>query len=214
LVADREGGAAGVPAGEQPSAEMIVPFIMRFGPDGARLAHQTVSFVNDSGLRQTIELRRSEEMIFEDFVGELMIAYVFDLPSYFRHVNRKDCLNFGIKHDELRPLSTKNLVGRRPKPTVKQGQTGVMLVMDQNLESSLLLVDLVWDQIERQLPGETVAAVPTRDVILVTGTGIPGGIESLERAIVRTWKNSVPRLRLTRSLLVRRDKSWHIFDGS
>ena len=89
-----------------------------------------------------------------------------------------------------------------------------MFVVDQNLESSLLLVDLLWDQVEQQLPGETVAAVPTRDVILVTGTEVSGGIESLERAIDRTWKNSEQRLQLTRSLLVRRDKSWHIFDGS
>jgi uncharacterized protein YtpQ (UPF0354 family) len=193
---------------------MIVPFIMRSEPSAAKSARQTASFVNDSGLRQTVELRRSEELIFEDFVGELMIAYVFDLPSYFQHVNRKDCLDFGIKHDELRALSARNLVRRRPKPTVKPGQTGVMFVMDQNLESSLLLVDLVWDQVERQFPGETVAAVPARDVILVTGADVPGGIESLERAIDRTWKNSEPRLLLTRSLLVRRDKSWRIFGGS
>jgi hypothetical protein len=56
---------------------------------------------------------------------------------------------------------------------VKQGQAGVMFVVDQNLESSLLLVDLVWDQVERQLPGETVAAVPARDVIVVTGIAVP-----------------------------------------
>ena len=105
--------------------------MMRFGPDAARPAHhQTVSFVNDSGLRQTIELRRSEEMISEDFAGELMITYVSGLPGYFRHVSRKDCLNFGIRHDELRLMSAKNLVRRRPKPAVKPGQTGVMLVMD------------------------------------------------------------------------------------
>lgn len=211
---DHNDGAGGGPAGEQPSAEMIVPFIMRSEPSAAKPARQTASFVNDSGLRQTVELSRSEELIFEDFLGELMIAYVFDLPSYFQHVNRKDCLDFGIKHDELRALSARNLLRRRPKPAVKIGQTGVMFVMDQNLESSLLLVDLVWDQVERPLPGETVAAAPARDVILVTGTEVPGGIESLKRAIDRTWKNSEPQLRLTRSLLVRRDKSWHIFGES
>lgn len=213
-MADQDKNVAGAPAAEQPSAQMIVPLIMRFELGAAKPARQTASFVNDSGIKQTIELRRSEELIFEDFVGELMIAYVFDMPSYFRHVNRKDCLDFGIKHDELRALSARNLVQRRPKPRVRQGQAAVMLVLDQNLESSLLLVDLVWDQVERQLPGETVVGVPTRDVISVTGTEVPGGIESLERATERTWKNSEPRLRLTRSLLVRRDETWQIFDRS
>jgi hypothetical protein len=32
-------------------------------------------------------------------------------------------------------------------------------------------------------PRGPVAAVPTRNVIVVTGTGVPGGIESLERVI-------------------------------
>jgi hypothetical protein len=205
---------AGHDDSEQPSAQMIVPLIMRSEPGAAGPARQTASFINDSGLKQTIELRRSEEFLFEDFTGDLMIAYVFDLPGYFRHVNRKDCLDFGIRHDELRALSAGNLVRRRPKPTVKQGQACGMYVMDQNLESSLLLVDLVWDQVERQIPGETVAAVPARDVIMVTGTEVPGGIESLERAMGRTWDKLEPRLRLTRSLLVRRDKSWHVFDRS
>ena len=75
----------------------------------------------------------------------------------FRHVNRKDCLGLGIRHDELRALSVRNLTRRRPKPEVKPGRAGAILVMDQNLESSLLLVD---------------------------------------------------------HLLVRRNKSWHAFDGS
>jgi uncharacterized protein YtpQ (UPF0354 family) len=193
---------------------MIVPFIMRFEfePDGTKPARQTASFTSDSGLKQTLEMRRSEELIFEDFVGELMIAYVFDLPSYFQHVNRQDCLDFGIRHDELRALSARNLVHRRPKPTVKQGQACVMFVVDQNLESSLLLVDLLWDKVEQQLAGETVVAVPARDVILATGTEVPGGIESLEHVADRAWQRAERRLQLTRSLLVRRDKSWHLFD--
>jgi hypothetical protein len=205
---------AGHDDSEQLSAQMIVPLIMRSEPGATGPARQTVSFLSDSGLKHTIELRRSEEFLFEDFVGELMIAYVFDLPGYFRHVSRRDCLDFGIRHDELRALSAGNLVRRRPKPTVKQGQTCGRYVMDQNLEPSLLLVEHVWDQVERQIPGETVAAVPARGVIMVTGTEIPGGIESLERAIDGTWEELEPRLRLTRSLLVRRDKSWHVFDGS
>lgn len=213
-MADHDGSAAGPPGErEQLSAQMIVPFIMRFQADGTKPARQTASFTNDSGVRQTLELKRSEELILEDFVGELMIAYVFDLPSYFQHVNRKDCLDFGLRHDELRALAARNLVRRRSKPTVKHGQACVMFVVDQNLESSLLLVDLLWEQVERKLAGETVAAVPARDVLLATGTEVPGGMESLERLADTAWKKSERRLQLTPSLLVRRDRSWHIFDG-
>jgi hypothetical protein len=113
-MADHDDSVAGPPAGEQPSAQMIVPLVMRSEPSAAKPARQTASFMNDSGLEQTIELRRSEELIFEDFVGDLMIAYVFDLPSYFQHVSRKDCPDFGIKHDELRTLSARTSFGADP----------------------------------------------------------------------------------------------------
>ena len=214
-MADHDDSVAGPPPAEQPSPTMIVPFIMRFElePDVTKPARQTARFTNDSGLRQTLEMRRSEELVFEDFVGELMIAYVFDLPGYFQHVNRQDCLDFGIRHDQLRALAARNLVHRRPKPVVKHGQACVMFVVDQNLESSLLLVDLLWAQVDRQLAGETVVAVPARDVIVATGSDVPGGIASLERVAGRAWQRAEPRLQLTRSLLVRRDKSWYLFDG-
>lgn len=95
-MADHHESAAGPLAAERPSAEMIVPFIMKFKPGDITPGRQTAGFTNVLGVQQSIELRRSEELIFEDFVGELMIAYVFDLPSYFQHVNREDCLDFGI----------------------------------------------------------------------------------------------------------------------
>ena len=190
---------------------MIVPFIMRSEPGtGQRQPRQTASFTNEQGLAQTIELSRSEEFIVEDLVGDLMIAYVFDLPTSFRHVNRKDCLDLGLRHDELRALSVRNLVHRRPRPVVQKGPGVAMLVLDENLESSLLLVDHLWDQFEPQLPGEMVATVPARHLIVVTGTGIPGGIEALERATDMAWNGAEPRRRLTRSPLVRRGKSWHM----
>jgi hypothetical protein len=208
-------GVAGAPADERLSPQMIVPLMKRSEPgDGTRPARQTASFTTDSGRRRTIQLSRSEEFVVEDFVGDLLITYVFDLPRYFRHVNRKDCLDIGIRHDELRALSVKNLVRSRPKPEIKPGTAGVMLVMDQNLESSLLLMDHLWDQFEPQLPGETIAAVPARDTILITGTEVPDGIELLERAIDTVWERSEQRLQLSRSVLVRRSKSWHIFDRS
>ena len=75
---------------------MIVPLMKRSGPgDGTRPARQTASFTTDSGQRRTMQLSRAEEFVVEDFVGDLLMTYVFDLPRYFRHVNRKDCLDFG-----------------------------------------------------------------------------------------------------------------------
>jgi hypothetical protein len=50
-------------------------------------------------------------------------------------------------------------------------------------------------------------------VLVISGTEIPGGVEALRRAVQVGWERPThPKLLLTRSLLVRRDDSWQIFE--
>jgi len=61
---------------------------------------------------------------------------------------------------DLRPLAVRNLTRRRARPQIKQAPAAAMFVLDGNLESSLLLVDHLWEQTGPQLPGElTVGAL-------------------------------------------------------
>ena len=83
-----------------------------------------------------------------------------------------------------------------------------MFVLDGDLEASLLLVDHLWEQIGPQLPGDLIAAVPSRDTLAVTGSEVPGGIAALTQATDRVWRASQVRLLLTRSLLIRQGQSW------
>jgi uncharacterized protein YtpQ (UPF0354 family) len=89
-----------------------------------------------------------------------------------------------------------------------------MVRLDGDLEASLLLVDWLWPQLARGMPGETIVAVPSRDVLVVSGTEVTGGVDTLRGAVRRVWEN--PRmdskLLLTRSLLVRRGDSWQVFE--
>src|SRR6266700_3616024 len=120
--------------------------------------------------------------IAEELAGELYVFYGFDLPGAFR------------------------LVSRRARPQIKQAPAAAMFVLDGNLESSLLLVDHLWEQIGPQLPGELIAAVPSRDMLAVTGSQVPGGIAALTRCADAVWQQSTTRL-LTRSLLIRHGPS-------
>ena len=44
-------------------------------------------------------------------------------------------------------------------------------ILDGNLESSLLLIGEVWQQIQEALKDELIVCVPTRDVVIATGKG-------------------------------------------
>ena len=104
--------------------------------------------------------------------------------------------------DDLRPLAVRNLTRRRARPQIKQAPAAAMFVLDGNLESGLLLADHPWEQTGPQLPGELIAAVPSRDMLAVTGSQVPGGIAALTRCADAVWQHATTRL-LTRSLLIR-----------
>ncbi|MEV5570844.1 hypothetical protein AB0L06_12390 [Spirillospora sp. NPDC052269] len=152
------------------------------------------------------------EPIIERWLGELCVGYVFDLENRFQDVTYTDCARLGVRPDELPHLGVHNLTLRRDKPRIVQGDRRIGFLLGGDLEASLLLVDNLWEQVEPQLPGELIAAVPARDMLMVTGSQVAGGIEALVQDADRVWEGmrqrQDERLKLTRTLLVRRDGKW------
>jgi uncharacterized protein YtpQ (UPF0354 family) len=183
-------------------ASMIVPVIQR--------RHQ------GPPSDDAIVLPPESELVSDFLVGDLNILYAFDLPGYFEYVSQHDCVTLGLDPAGLRELSVRNLTRRRSKPEIlRPSDAAVMLRLpgDGDLEAGLLLVDHLWPQVARSMPGETIVAVPSRDVLVVSGSEVSGGVETLHGAVKRRWENPTNRkLLLTRSLLVRRNDSWHVFE--
>jgi uncharacterized protein YtpQ (UPF0354 family) len=161
-----------------------------------------------------IVLSPESSLISDALVGDLRVFYAFDLPGYFAYVSEHDRERLHLDPGELRELSVRNLAKRRSKPEILQPSgAAVMLRLDGDLEASLLLHDSLWRHMARANTGETIVAVPSRDVVVVSGTGVTGGVETLRSAGKRSWERpSGRKLLLTRSLLVRRDDSWHVFE--
>jgi uncharacterized protein YtpQ (UPF0354 family) len=183
-------------AAGNPDPSLIVPLIKRIEPEGM----YPPAYVPDADLPVT-----------EHLAGGLLITYVFDMPGMFRYLSAGTCSLLKLTIDDLRPLAVRNLTGRRARPQIKGAPTAAMLVLDGDLEASLLLVDHLWEQIGTQLPGDLIAAVPSRDTLFVTGSQVPGGTAALTRAVDAVWRKSEDRLLLTRSLLIRDGKSWSAF---
>ncbi|HLK75535.1 MAG TPA: hypothetical protein VKU77_18010 [Streptosporangiaceae bacterium] len=149
----------------------------------------------------------------EQLAGGLLVAYVFDMPGMFRYLSAATCSLLHLTTDDLRPLAVRNLTRRRARPQIKGAPAAAMLVLDGDLEASLLLVDHLWEQIGTQLPGDLIAAVPSRDTLFITSSQEPGGTAALTRAVDAVWRKSEDRLLLTRSLLIRDGRSWSPFSS-
>jgi hypothetical protein len=84
-----------------------------------------------------------------------------------------------------------------------------MLTAGGNYEASLLLLDSIWSGLEKEVIGEVVVSVPTRDLLVVTGSGDSAGLERIKRLA----KDASGRLsyRLTPKLFVYRNGKFEEF---
>lgn len=179
-------------------SSLIVPLIKRTDAEG-------------SGDPPPWPVPEADIPIFEELTGYLLVAYVFDLPDRFEYVTPRHCEQLELAAEDLRPLAVRNLTQRRAKPQIRQGGGIASFLLDGSLESSLLLVDHVWWQITPHVAGDLVAAVPSRDTLLVTGSDFAGGMAALERGADYVWQKSETRLLLTKFFLIRRGDSWEQF---
>lgn len=166
----------------------------------------------ESPIGSALDLPESDVPIIEPFTGELFVGYVLDLPASFQYVSSRTCEKLGLDVGDLRSVAVHNLTLRRPKPEIKQSPRGIEFTLDGDLEASLLLVDWIWDQIDQQIPGDLIAAVPARNVLMVTGRDVDEGTNILLSGIRRVWETTDERLLLTRSLLIRRHGAWEAAD--
>jgi uncharacterized protein YtpQ (UPF0354 family) len=147
----------------------------------------------------------------EPFAGELYVSYALELPDGYHYVAPRHCAELGVTPESLRGQAAANL--RRLRPDLAMDwfpdARAVSLGLANDLEAGLLLDDSLMDKLAQDLEGDLVAAVPSREVVVVTGTEHPDGLDKLRWAVDTVWPGG--HHLLTRDLLVRRDGSWQVF---
>jgi uncharacterized protein YtpQ (UPF0354 family) len=123
------------------------------------------------GGRQKIDLP-----VHDDFIADLLILYAEDNPKTMRYVGEAEFASLKVDRKKLRALACENLKRLLPKIERKGANGLYMLIAGGDYESSLLLVDSMWNAKKLDVPGDIVVGIPTRDVLLVTGTGNASGI--------------------------------------
>jgi len=160
-------------------------------------------------LVSTDDGRYGDEHLLDALVPGLAVAYSYGPPYGERLVARADLDDLGLNRRALRRAAMENL-----EETVRtlrfHGQPPALMLSLNGLESSVLLADEVWDDLESTMPGDLVVGVPARDVVIVTSAEAPAGLEKARRAVDRVFFAGDPHL-LSQHLLVRRRRSWEVF---
>ncbi|NJC70822.1 DUF1444 family protein [Planosporangium thailandense] len=147
--------------------------------------------------------------VLDEFAAELAVAYSFGPPYGQRFVSWLDLDRLGLSRRVLKSRATENL-GTMVGSVRVHGESPTLMLSFDGIESSLLLVDLLWQQLAGSVQGELVVGVPARDVVVVTGSQSSQGLDKARRAVERVFFAGDQHL-LTQQLLVRRDGGWEIF---
>jgi uncharacterized protein YtpQ (UPF0354 family) len=135
----------------------------------------------------------------EDFNKELVIVYALDDSKGMRFLQAKELT--GIERGELRTLALENLLRIMPKTQMATNGRFGMMIAGGDYEASLLLYDNIWTDGTVKVKGDIVVAIPTRGMLLVTGSQDRNGLQAMREIVA---KNADGPYRLTTALFVYR----------
>ncbi|RYD49348.1 MAG: DUF1444 family protein, partial [Verrucomicrobiaceae bacterium] len=165
--------------------------------------------------RQALLSRGAKELpenVYVDLNPDLIVVYGEDSPKNIRYLGTKDLELAGIKRSELRALACENLKRMLPK-IERHGADGVyMITAGGDYEASLLLLDSIWSDNQMDVSGDPVVAIPTRDLLLVTGSANPQGIKKIRQLAEESITKG--SYRLTQKLFVYRNGRFNEFEGN
>jgi uncharacterized protein YtpQ (UPF0354 family) len=137
-----------------------------------------------------IKYKENEGPIFEKIGGDLLLFFGLDRESYYELVSYND-FPPEITLDTLKKLAINNLI-ELVGDNIQLSNTnfgGKMLTCGYNFESSLILVDQLWDNIRINLGYEFVLAIPAKDLLLIAKKEDTTEIKKLKQSIDEIHKD-------------------------
>lgn len=154
---------------------------------------QIVPVIKDRGwskdIKRAAKARGADataKQVIEELNQDLIIVYAEDTPQNIRYFGPDDLQEAGVQKGQLRALAIDNLRRILPPPEAVNGPLVSMLTAGSDYVPSLLLLDEIWSSDELGVEGEIVIAIPTRDVLLFTGSGNKEGVKKLRELAKKT----------------------------
>ncbi|MBT8089320.1 MAG: DUF1444 family protein [Gammaproteobacteria bacterium] len=145
---------------------------------------------------------------YEQLNRELVVMYAFDSETGISMASADDVEAFGIAGPALRARAVENLMNYLPGIS-REGSNRLSLVKaDGNYEASLILAEDIWTRDNFDVAGDIVIFVPSRDVLMVTGSK---DVEGLAVARELIASNEWPYF-ISGHGFVRTSEGWVVFD--
>jgi uncharacterized protein YtpQ (UPF0354 family) len=154
-------------------------------------------------------MKGGEGIAREHLAGDLWIIYALDQPGAVLPLGDAQLEKLAVNSSDLRQLAVANL--KKMLPGIENHSAGPLQVLTAGncYEASLLLLDDLWNELQKIVSGDVVVAVPSRTVVLFTGSGSAEGILAVRqraREVHSTGQGPV-----SQTLLRRVSGVWQVF---
>ncbi|HEX2824764.1 MAG TPA: hypothetical protein VHP37_00345 [Burkholderiales bacterium] len=148
--------------------------------------------------------------VFDHFVGDLHLRYVFDDERFVQAVRGRDLKRLKLDRKALPALVVENYRKLYPDLSVIQPYAGMgAVIKGGQLEPTILLDADFWDEQEKRIGAALIVAAPQRDMVVFTRFEPKQNIELLKHRAVLAYEQAGERA-LSRTILAWRQKRWEV----
>lgn len=162
-------------------------------------------------LEEVLRLTEGKEinLVYEKLNEELVVVYAEDKQNSMAYFDNKK-LEKSAFVGNLSSLAKTNLEGILPEIEKFGEKPFFMLTAGGDYEASLILLDFIWTKENFPVDGDIVISIPSRDLLMITGTENPDGLEKMKKLAYETINSG--NYTLTSDFFVRANNSWKKFD--
>ena len=149
-------------------------------------------------------------LVFDHFVGDLHLRYVFDDPQFTVALHVKDLKRLGVEREELPSLVVANYRRLYPHVRVAHPDPGLgILTQGGKLEPCVLLDGAFWQRQQQILGKDLIVVVPSTDEVIFTAREPKQNVESLKQLAIQRYEAAGKRA-VSRTVFVWRFYRWEV----
>lgn len=175
-----------------------------------------VAVIKDAGYMDEVKqvtgnlgAKKAAEYMFEKYNEKLIVLYGEDKENGIAYFTKDEFLKTGIPEDSLYSIATRNLDSLLTN-VQRNGDKGVfMITAGGTYEASLILAAYLWTKENMPVDGDPIIAIPTRDLLLVTGSHNKAGIDQIKIMASNAWQDGP--YQLTNDLFIRKGDKFVLY---
>ncbi len=153
------------------------------------------------------DLAPADSPVLRPLAADVVVMYAVDRPNRLEYITNKTFDTLGMDLEALHRLAVQNLPRCLDRIQLHDCGDGVIgISAGGTFEATLLLLDDLWPRLAPHLPGQPLAAIPSRDLIFTIGSEQPRAFELIaERARTPLADR---RYELSKSVFIRHGGGW------